>query len=128
MSFFNTLTPASNGACAEGGSCAARKPRYTVNETATSFDVTVNLPGVAKDGLEITDEAGELRITGKRGATVPEGFAVLHRETSYAPFDLVLEHGDTIDSEKIEAELKDGILRVKLAKAESAKPRKIAVS
>jgi HSP20 family protein len=128
MSFFNSLTPDANGTCAEGGSCAVRKARYTINETAASFDVTVSLPGVSKDGLDITDEAGELRITGKRGATVPEGFAVLHRETSDAPFELVLEHGDTIDSEKIEAELKDGILHLKLAKAESAKPRKIAVS
>jgi HSP20 family protein len=128
MSFFNTLTPASNGACADAGSCEPRRPRYAINETASSFDVTVNLPGVAKEGLEITDEGGELRIKGKRASTVPEGFSVLHRETSDAPFELVLEHGDTIDSDKIAAELKDGVLHVQLAKVESARPRKITVS
>ena len=42
-------------------------------------------------------------------------------------FELVLEHDTTVDPSKIEAELKDGLLHVKLAKAESAKPRKIAV-
>jgi HSP20 family molecular chaperone IbpA len=40
----------------------------------------------------------------------------------------VLTHDNTVDAGKIEAELKDGVLRLKLAKAESAKPRKISVS
>jgi HSP20 family protein len=128
MSFFNTLLPASNGACAEGAPCATRRPLYEVNETAGSYDLTVNLPGVARDGLEITDEGGELTIRGKRTAALPEGFTVLHRETSDAAFELVLKHDGTIDSEKIEAELKDGVLRLKLSKSESARPRKIAVS
>jgi HSP20 family protein len=128
MSFFNTATQTSNGACADGGTCSARRPRYEINETEGSYELTVKLPGVGKDGLDLTDEGGELRIRGTRTATVPEGFSALHRETSDASFELVLEHGNTIDSEKIEAELKDGVLRVKLAKAESAKARKIAVA
>jgi len=53
---------------------------------------------------------------------------VLHRESSDALFELVLTHDNTIDSEKIDAELKDGVLRLTLAKAESAKPRKISIS
>jgi HSP20 family protein len=125
MSFFNSLTPASNGAGAESGTC---RPRYEISETAESYDVTVNLPGVAKGGLEITDEGGEIRITGKRTATLSEGLTVLHREISDTSFELVLEHGNTVDPEKIEAELRDGVLHVKLAKAESAKPRKVAVA
>jgi HSP20 family protein len=128
MSFFNTLAPSSNGSCAESDATATRRPRYEVVETEGSYDLTVSLPGVAKDGLEISDEAGELTITGKRTAKLPEGLEVLHRETSDAAFKLVLTHDNTVDAEKIEAELKDGVLRLKLAKAESAKPRKISVS
>ncbi len=128
MSFFNTLTPTSNGACAGSDACSTRRPSYDITETAAGYDVTVNLPGVAKEGLEITDEGGELTIRGNRSGLIPEGRTVLHRETSDAAFELVLEHSNEIDSEKIEAELKDGVLRVKLSKAESAKPRKIAVS
>lgn len=127
MSFFNSLIPAANGACAGSDACPTRRPSYEITEAAGSYDLTVNLPGVAKDGLEITDEGGELTIRGKPTAALPEGRTVLHRETSDATFELVLEHSNAIDSDKIGAELKDGVLHVKLSKAESAKPRKIAV-
>jgi HSP20 family protein len=127
MSFFTTPATASNGACAADGGCATRRPRYEINETEGSYDLTVNLPGVAREGLEITDEGGELTIRGQRPAQ-PEGRTVLHRETSDAAFELVLVHDNTVDAGKIEAELKDGVLRLKLAKSESAKPRKISVS
>ena len=126
MSFFNTLLPSSNGTCTEAS--ATRRPAYEITETAEGYDVAVLLPGVTKDGLEITDEAGELRIAGKPAPRLPEGRVALYRETSDASFELVLEHGNTIVPEKIQADLADGVLRVKLSKVESAKPRKIAVA
>jgi HSP20 family molecular chaperone IbpA len=128
MSFFNTLNPTQNGSCAANGTVPARRPQYEITETDTGFGLVVNLPGVSKEGLEITDEGGALTITGKRTSKLPEGLEVLHRESSDAAFELVLAHDSTVDSEKIEAELKDGVLHLRLAKAESAKPRKIAVS
>jgi HSP20 family protein len=128
MSFLNTLIPTRNGSCE--GACAteSRRPYYEVNETEGSYDLTVHLPGVAKDGIEITDEAGELTITGKRAAKLPEGATLLHREVSDAGFKLVVTHDETVDAEKIVAELRDGVLQLKLAKAESAKPRKVVVA
>jgi HSP20 family protein len=128
MSFFNTLQPSLDGGCAEAESRVTRRPRYDITETAEGYDVAVNLPGVAKDGLEITDENGELTIAGKPAFTLPEGQTVLRRETSEAAFELVLAHNDSIAPEKTHADLQDGVLHVKLSKAESAKPRKIAVS
>jgi HSP20 family protein len=128
MSFINTLLPSFSGGCAEAETRVTRRPRYDITETAEGYDVAVNLPGVAKEGLEITDESGELRITGKPAFTVPEGRSVLRRETSEAAFELVLAHNDAIVPEKTQADLQDGVLRVKLSKVESAKPRKIAVS
>jgi HSP20 family protein len=126
MSFLNLLHPSSG----EAGNCASAtvRPFYEVTETEGSFDLTVELPGVAKEGLEISDEDGRLHITAKRVGTLPSGPTVLHRETSDAPYELVLTHDNAVDSSKIEAELRDGVLRVKIGKAESAKPRKIAVS
>lgn len=129
MSIFNALIPAvrKNQALAEEAH-QSRRPQFQVNETDQAYHLTVNLPGVAKSGLEITDEGGELTIVGTRASRIPEGVAVLHRESSDAPFKLVLAHENTVDTGKIEAEMKDGVLRLTLAKAESAKPRKIQVS
>jgi HSP20 family molecular chaperone IbpA len=130
MSFFNSLIPTASNALStpEAQTLPARRPTYEVAETDGGYTLTVNLPGVPKDGLEITDEGGELRIAGRRSSKLPEGVVVLHRESSEAPFELVLEHDNTIDPAKTEAELRDGVLSLKLAKAESAKPRKIAVT
>ena len=130
MSFFNSLIPTAAGAvsCAESGALPARRPAYEVTESDSGYNLTVTLPGVSKEGLEITDEGGELRIVGKRAGKLPEGVVILHRESTDAAFELVLEHDNTIDPAKTEAELKDGVLHLKLTKAESAKPRKIAVT
>ena len=68
------------------------KPRYEIKETTDAFGVTVYLPGVAKDGLEITAEEGQIRIIGRRVWKQPEGWTALHRESVDAPFELVLAH------------------------------------
>ena len=104
------------------------KPAYEVKETTDAWGVTVYLPGVAKDGLEITAEEGQVRVIGRRNWKQPEGWTALHRESSSVPFELVLGHDNAIDADKIVAELRDGILRLSLPKHEAVKPRKIAVS
>lgn len=104
------------------------KPVYEVKETADAYGVTVYLPGVAKDGVEITAEASQVRIVGRRAWKQPEGWTALYRESADLPFELVLEHDNAIDGDKIAAELRDGVLRVSLPKAEAIKPRKIAVN
>jgi HSP20 family molecular chaperone IbpA len=126
MSLFNTLTrtPAST----ETETLPTRRPYFEASETESSYVLTVHLPGVSRDGLEITDENGQLRIFGRRTFQLPKDAVLLHRESADAGFELVLDHDNTVDAEKVEAELKDGLLRLKLAKAESAKPRRIAIS
>lgn len=90
--------------------------------------VRAELPGVAKDGLEITAEESQLRIVGRRAWKEPEGWTALYRESTDALYELVLAHDNAIALEKIRAELADGVLRASLPKAEAVKPRKIAVS
>jgi HSP20 family protein len=106
---------------------ACIKPAFNVREDEHGYDVTVQLPGVAKDGLEINMEANELTIIGRRAWAPPAEWTALYRETPRANFELTLSHEGDIDADKIGAELKDGILRLTLPKAEAAKPRKIAV-
>jgi HSP20 family protein len=104
------------------------KPAYEIKETNEAWGVTVQLPGVAKDGLDLTAEQTQLRIVGRRGWKQPKDWTALYRESTDAPYEVVLEHNNAIDVDKIHAELIDGVLRVALPKAEAIKPRKIAVT
>lgn len=104
------------------------KPAHEIKETPDTWNLTVHLPGVAKDGLEITAEEGQLRVVGRRGWKQPDGWTSLYRESHDAPFELVVAHDNAIDADKITAELNDGVLRVSLPKHEAVKPRKIAVN
>lgn len=136
MTLFNQIVPRLSRALARreenGPSSAASeftlKPVYELKETDEAWGLTVHLPGVAKDGLELSAEDGVLSIRGRRAWQKPEGWTPLYRETVDAPYALSFEHDNSVDVDKIHAELKDGVLRVSLPKAEAVKPRKIAVN
>ena len=104
------------------------KPLYEITEASDTFGLTVQLPGVAKEGVSITAEQDMLTIRGERGWKRPTGWTSLYSESTDLPFVLLLEHGNAIDVDKIHAELREGVLRVSLPKTESRKPRKISVS
>lgn len=117
----------------EGGQPAANqeftvKPAYELTESAEAWGLTTHLPGVTKEGLEVTAEDGLITIRGRRAWQKPEAWTAVYRESVDAPYELVLEHDNSVDADKIHAELKDGVLRVSLPKAEALKPRKIAVN
>ncbi len=135
MSLFNTLIPTLTRIPARRSGVAnspdigpAIKPAYEIKETDDAFGVTVQLPGVTKDGLEMTVEQDQFRIIGRRTWKQPEGWTALYRESVDVPFELVLEHDNSVDLEKIHADLNAGVLRVALPKAAAIKPRRIAVS
>jgi len=131
MALFNTLLSSRNRTqpeSAETPAAPAVTPRYEIKENADAFGLEVWLPGVAKDGLELTIHEGELTIVGRRAWKKPEGWTQLYRETPLADFSLTLAHDNTFDADKVVAELRDGVLRVTLPKAEALKPRKIAVA
>lgn len=104
------------------------KPAYEVKETADAYGLTVYLPGVTKEDLEITAEQGQFRVFARRAWKQPQDWTLVYRESSDAPFELVLAHENLIDPDKIVAELRDGVLRISLPKHEAIKPRKITVS
>ncbi len=104
------------------------RPLYEVKETDEAWGLTAHLPGVAKDGLSITDEDGVLTIHAARSWKQPTGWTVLYRESTDLPYELTLRHDGSIDADKARAELKDGVLRLSLPKAEARKPRKIAIT
>ena len=134
MSPFQTLIPSLSRPTtrAENGDASAAvptvKPVHEIKETAEAYGLTVYLPGVAKDGVELTAEDGLLRIVGRRAWKQPEGWTALYRESPDAAYELVLTHDNLVDPDKVAADLRDGVLRVSLPKQEALKPRKIAVN
>lgn len=134
MSPFNKIIPRlTRSAEQSAGGTATREPEYTVKpfhelkENDDAWGLTVHLPGVTKEGLDLSVEQGLVSIRGERAWEQPAGWTQLYRESVGAPFLLELEHDNTVDADKIRADLKDGVLRVSLPKTEAVKPRKITI-
>jgi HSP20 family protein len=86
----------------------------------------LEMPGVAKNELEIDVDGNELQITGRRGVSGGEG-TYLVRERPSGTFRQVYTLDDTIDRSKIEANLDGGVLTLILHRRASEKPRKISI-
>ena len=102
-------------------------PVASVVEDGDAYLLKVEMPGVNKEGLEISVENNELRLIGRRSLPEIEGTPV-HRESRSENFRRVFELDPSIDTSKISAHIEQGILTLRLPKAEQVKPRKITVS
>lgn len=98
-------------------------PSSELCETATGFDLLVELPGVRRENLAITVENGLLRLSAKRDPS-PEG-TVLIRETPSCDFAREFHLGSNIDTLAITALLERGILKLHLPKLPQSQPRHI---
>lgn len=101
-------------------------PDVNIYETKDGYALEAEMPGVNKDGLEITLEGHEITIVGRRPAEVVSG-ATLFRERHGADYRRVFELDPAIDTSKINARMNQGVLFLTLPKSEAVKPRKIAV-
>jgi len=102
-------------------------PEVNIFETKDGYVLEAEMPGVNKDGLEITLDGNEITITGRRGAETVSGEPVF-RERRLADYRRVFELDPAIDTAKIAARLEQGVLTLSLPKSERVKPRKITVS
>lgn len=102
-------------------------PLASVSETPDGYTLELEMPGVNKEGLEISVENNELTIIGRRQTATPEG-TLVHRESRPHNYRRSFEIDPSIDSAKIGARMSQGIITLTLPKAEEVKPRKIAVS
>ena len=102
-------------------------PPSSVAEIADGYMLEIEMPGVKKDGLDISFENNELTITGRRSLPRVEG-TLIHRESRPENFRRVFELDPSIDAEKISAKIDQGLVTLTLPKAEHVKPRRITVS
>jgi HSP20 family protein len=90
--------------------------------------VEAELPGLDLKDLEIYVTGGnQLTIKGQRKPNVPEKGVWHRQERQFGTFSRSLTLPFPVDAEKVDAKLENGVLQVRLAKHESAKPRKIPV-
>ena len=102
-------------------------PPASVREIGDGYTLEIEMPGVKKDGLEISVENNELTITGRRTDSTPEGWNSVYRESRPLHFRRVFDLDPSIDTTKIVAKIDQGLLTVTLPKAEAVKPRRIKV-
>lgn len=101
------------------------RPAVDIIETEEGLHIVTDLPGVAKEDLEIGIDKGILTIQGTVKPE-PRGNSV-YREFELTSYYRQFQLPEVIDQEKTRAELADGVLTLRLYKAEAAKPRRIEV-
>ena len=102
-------------------------PPVDVFEDATGITLYADLPGVSKDRLNLHVDADALTIEGEMSIEMPQGMEATHAEVSLPRFRRVFTLSKELDTEKLSAELKQGVLKLRIQKAEHAKPRRIPV-
>ena len=102
-------------------------PPASVIEGADGYTLEVEMPGVTKDGFDISFENNELTIIGRRSLPAVEGM-LIHHESRPDNFRRTFELDPSIDANKISAKIEHGLVTLTLPKAEHVKPRKITVS
>ena len=92
-------------------------PPASVREIGDGYTLEIEMPGVKKDGLEISVENNELTIIGRRSLPAVEG-TLIHRESRAENFRRVFEIDPSIDADKISAKIDQGLVMLILPKAE----------
>ena len=103
-------------------------PKIDITENETGFEVRAEVPGIDKKDIDITLSEGLLTIKGEKKVENEEKNETYHRrESSYGSFSRSFQLSSEVENDGIEANYKDGVLRITLPKREAAAPKKIEV-
>jgi len=102
-------------------------PTADIYETQDALTVTLEMPGVEKDKVEVSVEDGVLKVEGRLDFAKYQGLQPLYTEYNVGNYSRSFRLSGKIDQSSISAELKDGVLSLVLPKVQEAKPRTIEV-
>lgn len=104
-------------------------PRVDIVSQGNDIMIWAEMPGVSEQDVDITVENNILTINGfiSDSLDVPDGYRLAYQEYGVGDFQRTFTLSDEIDRNKIEATLRDGVLKVTLPKAPEAQARKISV-
>jgi HSP20 family molecular chaperone IbpA len=102
-------------------------PRVDVLEDETGITLFADLPGVSRDALEIHVEGDSLALEGQVSAATPEAMEATYAEVRIPRYRRIFTLSRELDGSRIEAQLKDGVLRLRIPKQEHAQPRRVQI-
>ena len=106
----------------------ALMPPVDVIEDPSGITLYADLPGVAREQLDLQVDGDSLTIEARLQLNLPEGMEASHAEVGLQRYRRVFTLSKELDTSKIAAELSQGVLRLRIPKAEHAQPRRIAVN
>jgi len=106
---------------------AENGPLTNMYDAGDYIQLTMEVPGVQKEDLNIKLQGNYLEIKGERKANAPEGYSAHRVERGTTSFTRSFTLPMDVDSTRVEAALKDGILTMRMPKQEAAKPRQISI-
>ena len=110
-----------------------RKPEYTlvppadIFEDADGISVVLDMPGVAKDRLNVKSDQNGLVVDGDAQISMPEGMSSAYADVRSTHYRRSFSLTGELDTERTEASLKDGVLTIRIPKRAELKPRRIEV-
>lgn len=103
-------------------------PRTNLYDAGEHLEVRAEVPGLAKDDIKVKIQGNYLQVSGVRKAETPEGYKAHRVERGASTFTRSFTLPSDVDTEKVEANLVNGILTLKLPKAEAAKPKQVTIN
>ncbi len=111
----------------EGWLAGAVWPRVALYDAGSELRLRAEIPGVSEKDLDISVEQAALTLRGERKTEVPEGYSVHRRERGNRSFARSFTLPCRIDTEKVTANLENGVLEMKLPKVAEEQPRQVQV-
>jgi HSP20 family protein len=102
-------------------------PPVAIYEDESGITLTADLPGVSKERLGVKVNGDNLLIEGDVSVPAPQDMELLYAEILASSYRRSFTLSRELDASKIEANLKDGVLKLRIPKAEEARPRKIEI-
>lgn len=102
-------------------------PPVDVIEDANGITLYADMPGVAKDRVQLRVEGEQLLLEGEMALAVPQGTQATHAEVQHSRYQRAFTLSKELDADKVSAEMSHGVLRVRIPKAAHAQPRRVQV-
>ena len=125
---FRDLDRLTSGLLGQAGTLTKASMPMDAYRQGDRFLVHFDLPGIAPESVELTVEKNVLTVSAQRQWSPEDGTEVLVSERPQGSFSRQLFLGESLDVDRIEAHYDNGVLTVTIPVAETAKPRKVAIS